>query len=101
MFQKFHMEHHQFQVSLFFRNFILQTSNLFHFYSTLTDKKKKHNYNKGVEGIDVDIPSRWEGAFFTSSFWKAFWVLIQPIFYVTRPFFIKPKAPGKWDLINW
>jgi len=68
MFQKFHMEHHQYQ---------------------------------GVEGIDVDVPSRWEGEFFTNALWKTIWVLVQPLFYITRPFFIKPKSPGKWELINW
>jgi len=68
MFQKFHMEHHQYQ---------------------------------GVEGIDSDIPSRWEGAFFTNALKKTFWVLIQPLFYITRPFFVKPKSPGMWEAINW
>jgi sphingolipid delta-4 desaturase len=68
MFQKFHMEHHQYQ---------------------------------GVEGIDSDIPSRWECVFFTNALKKTIWVLIQPFFYVTRPFFVKPKTPGKWEFINW
>jgi len=68
MFQKFHMEHHQYQ---------------------------------GVEGIDVDVPSRWEGEFFTNALLKTAWVIVQPFFYITRPFFIKPKTPGKWEGINW
>jgi sphingolipid delta-4 desaturase len=68
MFQKFHMEHHQYQ---------------------------------GVDGIDSDVPSRWEGSFFTNVIKKTLWVAIQPLFYITRPFFIKPKAPGKWEAINW
>jgi len=68
MFQKFHMEHHQYQ---------------------------------GVEGIDSDVPSRWEGLFFTNALKKTIWVLIQPFFYITRPFFVKPKQPGKWEAINW
>jgi len=68
MFQKFHMEHHQFQ---------------------------------GVEGIDADVPSRWEGWFFTNALKKSVWVFVQVGFYVTRPFFIKPKSPGMWEAINW
>jgi len=68
MFQKFHMEHHQYQ---------------------------------GVEGIDSDVPSRWEGLFFTNSLKKTIWVTIQPLFYITRPFFVKPKTPGMWEAINW
>jgi sphingolipid delta-4 desaturase len=68
MFQRFHMEHHQYQ---------------------------------GTEGIDVDVPSRWEGDFFTTPLKKAIWVFVQVGFYVTRPFFVKPKSPGKWEAINW
>jgi len=68
MFQRFHMEHHQYQ---------------------------------GIEGIDSDIPSRWEGNYFTNSLKKTIWVICQPFFYVTRPFFVKPKTPGKWEAINW
>jgi len=68
MFQKYHMEHHQYQ---------------------------------GVEGIDADIPSVWEGEFFTNSLKKAIWMFIQPMFYITRPFFVKPKTPGFWEAINW
>jgi len=68
MFQKYHMEHHQYQ---------------------------------GVEGIDADIPSRYEGLFFTNVILKTLWVIGQPLFYVIRPFFVKPKVPGYWEAINW
>lgn len=68
MFQRYHMEHHQYQ---------------------------------GVHGIDVDVPSKWEGDFFTNSFLKFVWVFIQPLFYIVRPLFIKPKTPGFWDTMNW
>jgi len=68
MFQKYHMEHHQFQ---------------------------------GVDGIDADLPSRWEGKFFTNAFLKTIWMILQPFFYLIRPLFLKPKKPGKWEAINW
>jgi len=62
---------------------------------------QEHHQFQGVEGIDSDVPSRWEGVFFTNAFKKTIWVIIQPLFYVTRPFFVKPKVPGKWEAINW
>jgi len=68
MFQRYHMEHHQYQ---------------------------------GVSGIDSDIPSKWEGEFFINSLLKAFWVFLQPAFYVIRPLFMKPKTPGFWEAVNW
>lgn len=68
MFQRYHMEHHQFQ---------------------------------GVDGIDVDIPSRWEGVFFTNWFTKLLWVQCQALFYVIRPLLLKPKQPGFWEAVNW
>jgi len=68
MFQKYHMEHHQYQ---------------------------------GVDGIDVDVPTTWEGEFFTNTFLKFCWVILQPAFYALRPFFVKPKQPGFWEAVNW
>jgi sphingolipid delta-4 desaturase len=68
MFQKYHMEHHQYQ---------------------------------GVQGVDTDVPSRWEGEFFTNSLKKMLWVFMQPLFYVTRPLYTKPKKPGFWEAVNW
>jgi len=68
MFQKYHMEHHQYQ---------------------------------GVDGIDSDIPSVWEGKVFTNSFMKVLWVFLQPAFYITRPLCMKPKNPGFWEMVNW
>lgn len=68
MFQKYHMEHHQYQ---------------------------------GVDGIDVDIPTDWEGRMFTNALLKTIWVILQPAFYAIRPLLVKPKNPGFWEFINW
>jgi len=68
MFQRYHMDHHQFQ---------------------------------GYQGIDTDIPSVYEGRFFRNTISKIFWVIFQPLFYVTRPLLIKPKKPGFWEAVNW
>jgi len=68
MFQRYHMEHHQYQ---------------------------------GVSGIDVDVPTEWEGRFFTNTLRKLLWVFFQPFFYIFRPLIIKPKSPGFTDIMNW
>lgn len=68
MFQRYHMEHHQYQ---------------------------------GVEGIDVDVPTKYEGEFFTNSFLKLFFIIIMPAFYVIRPLLLKPKTPQFWEFVNW
>jgi len=68
LFQKYHMEHHQFQ---------------------------------GVDGIDSDVPSRWEANFFNTTALKFVWLFFQPIWYITRPLFLKPKTPGFWEAVNW
>jgi len=68
MFQKYHMEHHQYQ---------------------------------GVDGIDVDIPTKWEGDFFTNAGLKTIFCFLQPLFYAIRPLVVKPKEPGFWEFVNW
>jgi len=68
LFQKYHMEHHQYQ---------------------------------GEEGMDVDIPSKWEGDFFCNSLLKVIWIIFQPLFYALRPLMTNPKKPGFWEAVNW
>jgi len=68
MFQRYHMEHHQYQ---------------------------------GVIGIDVDVPTAYEGVVFFNSILKVLWIQLMPFFYVIRPLFVKPKTPGFWEAVNW
>jgi len=68
LFQRYHMEHHQYQ---------------------------------GVDTMDADIPSYWEGRIFRTSLMKLVWVFFQPAFYAIRPLFLKPKKPGFWEAVNW
>lgn len=68
LFQKYHMEHHQFQ---------------------------------GCDGVDLDIPTEWEGRFFTGPLMKTLWIISQPLFYSFRPMFFKPKALGFWGIVNF
>jgi len=68
MFQRYHMEHHQYQ---------------------------------GVEGIDTDVPSTFEGLYITNAISKLLFVIFMPLVYVFRPLLIKPKEPGFWEAVNW
>jgi len=68
MFQRYHMDHHQYQ---------------------------------GYHGVDSDIPVVYEGLFITNSFSKLLWIVFQPLCYVIRPLFTKPKQPGFWEGVNW
>lgn len=60
----------------------------------------EHHKFQGVDGIDTDIPTSYEGFFFTSPFRKLFWVLFQPFFYAIRPLIVCPKPPNQDDFIN-
>jgi len=68
MFQRYHMEHHQYQ---------------------------------GVQGIDTDVPTIYEGKLITNMISKLIFVILMPLFYVIRPLFTKPKSPGFWEIVNW
>lgn len=61
----------------------------------------EHHKYQGEDDVDMDIPSEFEGWFFTTRPTKAIWVMLQPFFYSLRPLAIKPKQPGMWEYINF
>lgn len=60
----------------------------------------EHHRYQGDEEKDVDIPSRLEARFFTRTYTKLLWVILQPLFYSLRPFFMRPKPLELLELIN-
>jgi sphingolipid delta-4 desaturase len=60
----------------------------------------EHHRYQGVDGVDADIPTAFEGRFFRSPLRKFLWVLFQPFFYAIRPLVINPKPLGGKDLLN-
>lgn len=50
--------------------------------------------------MDTDIPSELEARIFTTTLTKLFWIILQPIFYIFRPFFVNPKPITQWELLN-
>ncbi|CAD7674698.1 unnamed protein product [Nyctereutes procyonoides] len=59
-----------------------------------------HHRYLGGDGIDVDIPTDFEGWFFCTTFRKFIWVVLQPLFYAFRPLFINPKPITYLEIIN-
>jgi len=60
----------------------------------------EHHQQQGTDGVDTDIPSDPEVAFFTNTVLKVLWIILQPLFYAGRPLLIKPKKPGHWGVLN-
>lgn len=61
----------------------------------------EHHRYQGVEGVDVDVPTKIEGKLCTNPVTKTLWVICQPLIYALRPLFVKPKQPGWQEFINW
>ncbi|XP_001367896.1 sphingolipid delta(4)-desaturase DES1 [Monodelphis domestica] len=59
-----------------------------------------HHRYLGADGIDVDIPTDFEGWFFCTRFRKFIWVILQPIIYAFRPMCINPKPISDLEVIN-
>lgn len=60
----------------------------------------EHHKKQGHDGVDTDIPTAWEGRFFTTPFRKFLWVFFQVLFYALRPTLSNPKRLNKWDIYN-
>lgn len=61
----------------------------------------EHHRYQGDDILDTDIPSRLEAKLFCNTFTKAIWVILQPLFYAFRPFFVHPKSPTLLEVINF
>lgn len=60
----------------------------------------EHHRYQGVDGVDTDIPTAFEGRFFTTPFRKLMWVFLQPFFYAIRPLYVNPKPMQSMDFQN-
>jgi len=92
-----------FEKSLYNRilGFIANTATVVPHFSMFQRYHMEHHQYQGVTGIDTDVPTVWEGNFFTNTLLKLLWVCGQPLFYAFRPLLVRPKNPGFWDAINW
>jgi sphingolipid 4-desaturase/C4-monooxygenase len=61
----------------------------------------EHHRYQGEDGVDVDLPTTWEGKIFNNTLTKLFFVFFQVLFYSFRPMIVNPKTPGLWEAYNW
>jgi len=61
----------------------------------------EHHKWQGVDGIDTDIPSRFEGRFIRGPVTKTIWACCQILTYALRPMFIKAQDVTTAHLMNW
>merc|ERR1711865_299319 len=61
----------------------------------------EHHKWQGVDGIDTDIPSRFEGKYVRGPVLKAIWCCCQILTYALRPMFIKAQDFTPNHLYNW
>ncbi len=63
----------------------------------------KHHSFQGIHELDADLPDYWEAKFINSSSWgKAFWLLMFPLFQAKRTFRLKEIKPiDGWVILNW
>lgn len=60
----------------------------------------EHHRYQGDELLDTDVPTFMEAAFFTNSFRKTIWCILQPFFYTLRPLFVHPKPLESYEAVN-
>lgn len=64
----------------------------------------QHHAFQGIYELDLDLPSRWEAAFFNHHFMGKFlWLLFYPLVQTTRLLRVKrnSKQINGWVLLNW
>ncbi|XP_063287786.1 sphingolipid delta(4)-desaturase/C4-monooxygenase DES2-like [Pelobates fuscus] len=59
-----------------------------------------HHRYLGGDGLDVDIPTDFEGQFFCTPMRKVVWIILQPLLYVLRPLYVNPKPITELEVIN-
>ena len=63
----------------------------------------KHHSFQGIHELDADLPDLWEAKLINNStFGKAIWLLIYPVFQAIRVFRMKEIKPvDGWVILNW
>ena len=59
-----------------------------------------HHRFLATEGLDTDLPTDWEGRFFSNPILKVIWLFLYPFFYAIRPFIVRPMLPTKVEVLN-
>ncbi|XP_055525387.1 sphingolipid delta(4)-desaturase DES1-like [Wyeomyia smithii] len=69
---------------------------------TITYKKYHtlHHRYLSMDVLDHDIPTATEASLFTTTFGKLIFLIVQPVFFVFRPFFINPLPIERLEIVN-
>ena len=59
-----------------------------------------HHRFLGTEGLDVDLPTDWEGRFFNTPPMKVLFLFLYPAFYGIRPLIVRPMPLTKMEMLN-
>lgn len=61
----------------------------------------EHHQFQGMDNVDVDIPTDFEGKIFRGILGKSFFVAWQSLFYSVRPAIVRPKSFNKDEAWNY
>nr|XP_023402330.1 sphingolipid delta(4)-desaturase/C4-monooxygenase DES2 [Loxodonta africana] len=59
-----------------------------------------HHRYLGGDGLDVDVPTHFEGWLFCTPARKLLWLALQPFFYSLRPLCVNPKTVTRMEVLN-
>lgn len=60
-----------------------------------------HHTHQGVDGIDTDVPTRWEASWVKGPLTKGLWLFGQGLAYGLRPLFMMPLPLNRWLVANF
>src|SRR5688572_9866034 len=60
-----------------------------------------HHTHQGAEGIDTDVPTRWEASWVKGPVTKCLWLAGQGLAYGLRPLFMIPLPLNRWLVTNF
>lgn len=59
-----------------------------------------HHTHQGTDGLDTDIPTKFEARWVRGPLRKLIWVIGQGLAYALRPIFMLPLRPSRWVIAN-
>jgi len=60
-----------------------------------------HHTHQGVDGVDTDVPSRFEARWVRGPVLKGLWLAGQGLAYGLRPLLVMPLKPNRWLVVNF
>ncbi|ORY88255.1 fatty acid desaturase-domain-containing protein [Leucosporidium creatinivorum] len=61
----------------------------------------EHHKFLGEDGMDTDVPTKFELLVLKTVLGKTFFAAFQIFFYALRPGFVRQQAPTRWIALNW